>query len=257
MAHLLIWGKSSELLSSARPPRHAEEVQTFGALLASLDGKTAALILADPARIEAEKDSTERWLVAEGRKQAVLIAVSEPGDGDAVLERMPFVDDVVSRPVTPGRLERKIKGAFERIQHNRMLGQLRENLERKTADLKSLNDIGVALSAERDIDPLLGKILQKSRELTRADAGSLYIVPSDDANGREKNLWFKLAQNDSKDVNLEERSLPLDERSMAGYVALNKETLNIEDAYKIPGESPFQFSRSFDEASHWKSKRLP
>ncbi len=258
MAHLLIWGKSAELLAGERPSRAVEEVQTLGGVGAALDGKAATLVLADPERIEAEQLEVQAWLKGKGGTQAVLIAVTAPGDGDAVLERLPFVDDVVSRPVTPNRLQRKLERAFERIQHRRVLGQLQESLVRKEADLKLLNDIGVALSSQRDIDLLLDEILRKSREITRADAGSLYLVERVEENGkpREERLRFKLAQNDSVAVSFEETIVPIDERSMAGYVALNGETEKVEDAYQLPPSSPYQISRAFDEKSGYRTKSV-
>jgi hypothetical protein len=45
-----------------------------------------------------------------------------------------------------------------------------------TNELEELNRIGIALSETRDVDQLLTLILQKAREITGADAGSLYLV---------------------------------------------------------------------------------
>ena len=53
--------------------------------------------------------------------------------------------------------------------------------------LRLLSDIGLALSAERDIHRLLDLILSKARELTGADAGSIYTV-SDDTNDDKQPL---------------------------------------------------------------------
>src|SRR5262249_16916769 len=66
----------------------------------------------------------------------------------------------------------------------------RRRLER---ELGELNAIGIQLSAERDLDVLLDTILTKAREITRSDAGSLYLV--EEAPGGERRLRFALAQN--------------------------------------------------------------
>ena len=258
MAHLLIWGKASEMLAGERPTRGAEEVQTFDGVLAALDGKVATLILAEPERVAAEAERVRGWLKREGQTQAVLIAVAEPGEGDAALERLPFVDDVAFRPVTPRRLKVKLERAFERIQQKRVLRQLQDGLERKSAELKSLNDIGVALSAERDIDQLLEQILEKSREITGADAGSLYLVEPAGDNGDpgEAQLRFKLAQNDSVQVSFQESILPLDDNSMAGYAARHAESENVPDVYRQPPHSRYQASRAFDEKSGYRTKSM-
>jgi len=62
-------------------------------------------------------------------------------------------------------------------------GALRDRLER-------LSEIGVALSAENDLNVLLERILRVARRLTRADAGTLYLAAGD-------HLIFEIAQNDS------------------------------------------------------------
>jgi HD-GYP domain-containing protein (c-di-GMP phosphodiesterase class II) len=258
MAHLLIWGKTAEILTGARAGVRSEEVHTLASLVASLDNKGPALVLADPAYLHAAGPELETWLQREGRRQVVLLAVVDPGDGDSILERLPFVDDVVSRPVTPRRLDRKLERAFERLQHGRMVAQYKTLLDRRSAELQSLNDIGVALSAERDIDTLLEMILTKSREITGADAGSLYLVErTEETPGiGEGGLRFKLAQNDSVTFSFKESLLPLDDRSMAGYAALHNKPMREADAYQLAPGAPYQVSREFDERSGYRTKSM-
>src|SRR5580700_9447181 len=76
-------------------------------------------------------------------------------------------------------------------------------------ELEELNRVGIALSETRDVERLLDLILRKAREITGADAGSLYLAeqncgntngPSRNvANGAEqtRQLRFRLTQNDS------------------------------------------------------------
>ena len=258
MAHLLIWGKASEMLAGAHPVRASDEVHTLGALLAELDGKTAALVLVDPERLAAEQEKVEAWQEENGRSQTVLVAVTDPEEGDAVLERFKFLDDVLPRPVTAIRLERKLRQAGEKINLAKTSRQLEGALYRRSNELSKLNEIGIALSTQRDIDQLLELILKKSRELTWADAGSLYLVERDEDNGptRPAQLRFKLAQNDTVDVPFKESTLPLDERTMAGYAAINGKLENVADAYRLPPDSPYQFSRTWDEKSGYRTKSM-
>ena len=60
--------------------------------------------------------------------------------------------------------------------------------------LKELNQIGASLSTEKNLDRLLEKILLKTREITAADSGSLYLIERSD---QAEQIRFKLAQNDS------------------------------------------------------------
>src|SRR5579859_7511431 len=49
-------------------------------------------------------------------------------------------------------------------------------------ELEELNRIGIALSETRDVERLLALILSRAREITGADAGSLYLVEQTGAN---------------------------------------------------------------------------
>lgn len=112
--------------------------------------------------------------------------------------------------------------------------------------LRRLNEIGVALSVERDLNVLLERILQETRRFTRADAGTLYLV-------KEDHLIFEIAQNDTLKSFVGGRHgesnippLPLDKKSSSGYAAVTGETLNIEDVYtdqKYRFEGPKQYDR--------------
>jgi HD-GYP domain-containing protein (c-di-GMP phosphodiesterase class II) len=259
MAHLFIWGETREIVAGELPVSPpAEEVRSLAALEAALDGRGAALVLADPRCLEAERDAIEAWLRGGGSGQVVLVAVADAAEGDDVLRRFPFVDDLLLRPVTPVRLRRKLERAIESLGRRRAIQQLERAYSRRGEELSQLNQIGVALSAERDIRRLLELILSKSREITGADAGSLYLVERapEARNGNGNRLRFKLAQNDSVPLDFEEFTIPLDETSIAGYVALAGETVNQQDAYHLPKDSSYTISRSFDEKSGYRTKSM-
>lgn len=259
MAYLVIWGDSRELLPGDLPAAlRPEEVRSLAALQASLDGKRSALVVADPRLLEAEAKAAEAWLLAGGGDKAALVAVADPADGDDVLRRLPFVDDVLLRPVTPGRLRHKLERAIDALGKRSTIRQLERAYNRRGEELSQLNDIGVKLTAERDIDKLLTLILQKSREITVADAGSLYLVEAtENGNGEPRRLRFKLPQNDSLGVSdFQEFAVPLDPTSIAGYVALTGEPLNLADVYSLPPGAPYSFSRAFDEKSGYRTRSV-
>lgn len=135
-------------------------------------------------------------------------------------------------------------------------------------DLEDLNRVGIALSETRDVEHLLTLILHKAREITGADAGSLYLVEQDAANGHDSThdaangtesngrLRFRLTQNDSVQFPYAEHTLPITESSMAGYCALHGEVIELADAYRIPKERPFHFNSSFDEQAGYRTRSL-
>jgi HD-GYP domain-containing protein (c-di-GMP phosphodiesterase class II) len=131
---------------------------------------------------------------------------------------------------------------------------------RATRELEELNRIGIALSETRDVEQLLDLILRKTREITGADAGSLYLVEkgrtSADAGKQAPGLRFKLTQNDSVQFAFSEHTLPLTEDSMAGYCALHGEVVELADAYRIPKSRPFHLNTSFDKQGGYRTRSL-
>ncbi len=127
----------------------------------------------------------------------------------------------------------------------------RARLER---ELGELHAIGIQLSAERDLDVLLETILTKAREITRSDAGSLYLV--EERPDGDPRLRFALAQNASVQIPFQAVTLPLDEASVAGYVALTGEVVNLADAYTPPPGSGFQINRWFDEQAGYRTMSM-
>lgn len=132
-------------------------------------------------------------------------------------------------------------------------GFLQEAAERAEL-VEQLLAIGTALSSTRDLGELLNLILMKSREITCSDAGSVYLV---DRTGDTPLLWFKVAQNFSQSAaSFHEFAMPLTQNSLAGYVALTGEPLNIPDAYDLPKGVPYQLDRSFDRSISYRTRSV-
>lgn len=114
--------------------------------------------------------------------------------------------------------------------------------ERST--IEQLLEIGTALSDCLNLTTLLDLILTKSREITCSDAGSVYLI---DRSHGEPKLIFKAAQNYSlPNLSFQLASIPLNPQSLAGYVAVTGESLNIPDAYALGSNVPYKFDRHFD-----------
>jgi len=133
--------------------------------------------------------------------------------------------------------------------------RLEAELSRTRGELRELAAVGMALMTERDPERLLEKIVAKARQLTRSDAGSLYLVEQgDDGTSR---LRFGLAHNDTlPDLPITSFTLPLDTRSLAGYAAVTGETLRVDDAYALPPGAPYALNRSFDERFGYRTKSM-
>jgi len=94
--------------------------------------------------------------------------------------------------------------------------------------LQELIDIGIALSTERSMPVILGRILSEARRITRAEAGTLFICEGDQ-------LRFAVTQNDvlegrptSAELNSRYRghAVGVNASSLAGWTALRNEIVN-------------------------------
>ncbi len=124
--------------------------------------------------------------------------------------------------------------------YKRRVKELDIELKGKVHDLENMASIGISLSAERDLTQLLRNILSQAQLLACCDASSLFLVDRSAPNNPQ--LVFKLTQNDSMDFPFEEISFPLDDTSLAGYVASHNHELNIDDVYNIPNDAPYTFN---------------
>ncbi|HEY7409413.1 MAG TPA: HD domain-containing phosphohydrolase [Vicinamibacteria bacterium] len=259
MANIVIWGKARDILAGELPVGFpAQEVDTLATLQALLDPRTPTLILTDAAHLAREKPAVEAWVRGGGTRRAVLVAVCAVAEADDALRRHPYVDDILIRPVTPPRLRLRLERALELVNGRRVIEQLDDALARKSLELHELNNIGVALSAQRDINKLLELILSRSRSITAADAGTLYLVERgpDHDNQHDDQLRFVLAHNDSLAVTFSEFKVPLNEASVAGYAALSGQPVNVGDAYHLAPGTPYTISRAFDERSGYRTKSV-
>jgi hypothetical protein len=126
-------------------------------------------------------------------------------------------------------------------------------LKRYRYELGELINIARAMTTERSVDKLFSVILEKSRYVTGADAGSIYVVEGDDGDAR---LRFKLTQNDSISFDSREFTMPISNRSIAGSVVLSKKAIAIADVYELPAGSSFAFDRSFDERIGYRTRSM-
>jgi HD-GYP domain-containing protein (c-di-GMP phosphodiesterase class II) len=149
-----------------------------------------------------------------------------------------------------------VRGALDLMEAKARAESRGKWLNRYRYELGELIEIAKAISTEREIDKLLGLILEKSRFITGADAGSLYVVEGDSPEPYARNLRFKLSQNASVVFDSREFTVPVSPRSMSGYVALHKKPLAIADVYDLPALAPYGFDRSFDAKTGYRTRSM-
>lgn len=120
--------------------------------------------------------------------------------------------------------------------------------------LRKIIDLGYEISQVKDIDLLLEKILLEARGITSCDAGSIYVREGE-------NLIFRYAQNDTmqrqlppgKKLPYSTFSVPINNNSIAGYVASNGSILNISNVYEVGSHYQFSFNRSYDDLTGYRT----
>lgn len=127
--------------------------------------------------------------------------------------------------------------------------------------IRQLNQIGIALSAETDIDRLLALVLDSAMDLTNADAGTLYLLT-------EGTLDFTIVKNRSLNISLDAskgdfddfKSIPLycddgtpNHRFVVAHAVINEVTINLPDAYD-QNEFDLSGTKQFDQERNYHSK---
>jgi len=175
---------------------------------------------------------------APGATLWIVLGPPAPGAGAEPFLRLPA-------DCTRDQLESAIDAAAEVIRlRERLANEQRETAAAHERQL-DLVKVGIALTAERDLERLLQLILSTARELVNADAGSLYLIEEQEG---DRVLRVALAQNDSVPAAMVTTTMPLDTASLAGYVATTGEAVGVEDVRKLPADVPFRFNPSFDLA---------
>jgi len=142
----------------------------------------------------------------------------------------------------------------ETPQQNAMLSRLEE-----------LNAIGIALSNERDTNRLLEKIMVAAKRITNADAGTLYLLDTE-----QQALNFEIIRTDSLGiamggttgvpitfypVQLYDNADNANHNMVVAHAALSGKSVNIPDAYEAEGYD-FSGTQSFDRKTGYRSTSL-
>jgi len=130
---------------------------------------------------------------------------------------------------------------------------------------RSLVEIGKALSAEKNLDVVFEMIIDKAREFTNADGGSIYIMTHD-----EKTLQFKIIHTDSLNWRMGGTSgnpitlpdIPIIREdghpnlmNVCSYVAYTGKAVNIPDVYFAENFN-FANTKIIDKENNFRSKSM-
>ena len=123
--------------------------------------------------------------------------------------------------------------------------------------LMQIVNLGLEFAQIKDVDLLLERILTEARQFVNADAGSIYVKESDI-------LKFSYTQNETLRKKLPQGkkliystfTIPINDKSIAGYVAYTGRTQNIPNVYTLPGDVPYSFEKRYDELSQYRTRSM-
>lgn len=123
---------------------------------------------------------------------------------------------------------------------------------------RKLVRVGIELHAQRNPEVILEHVLTEARKLACAEAGTILVKDGE-------TLRFAVVQNEvlARRVGgagirraLQTATLPVSEESLAGWVAMTGETVNIPDVDEIPARTPYAHNRTVDFSSNYRTRSV-
>jgi HD-GYP domain-containing protein (c-di-GMP phosphodiesterase class II) len=221
------------------------------------------VFLTDPATAH----RIERILRKHAKRRFAIVVIATPEEiadlSDPTELLNSHIIDVLETPISHKQFAVMLRRVQFFFNNRDKFDMLKRQLIEQRDELHKLNDIGIALSSERDVTKLLEMILSICMEITGADAGSVYVVEdkpgvsADPANYfANKQLRFRHTKNSSKRIPFKEFTMPISNSSIVGAATLSGVPLNIPDVYEIPPHATYSFNRDFDMTSGYRTKSM-
>jgi HD-GYP domain-containing protein (c-di-GMP phosphodiesterase class II) len=228
----------------------ADEV-TAGSVPQSSDGATV-FILTQGARAAFSAQQLRVFVDSGGA--VVAVGAENETDIPAELDE-DLLAAFITQPYGSRQLLLALRTAYREAVARDESARAQEEAASRTKEIGELTNIGMALSTEHDYEELQNLILSRARELTSSDAASLYLVEKSDT--QKPRLRFKLSQTYSRpEIPLVEFTIPIDRKSIAGYVATTNQPLRIDDAYFLAPDAEYSINRSFDKKYGYRTKSM-
>jgi HD-GYP domain-containing protein (c-di-GMP phosphodiesterase class II) len=213
-----------------------------------------SLVLAPAAAWDGAREVFKPFASRFAEATALLLLVGHPNDPALAQALSRGLGAVLPEAASIDEIYIATQRSFELLDAKHRAESRGKWLRRYRYELGELVNIARTMTTERDVDKLLGVILEKSRFIAGADAGSIYVVETDAAG--EPQLRFKLTQNESFTFDSREFVMPISHKSIAGAAALDKKPISLADVYDLPPGSALRFDRRFDERTGYRTKSM-
>ena len=188
-----------------------------------------------------------------GEANVMLPALVVVGPGQQAPSGLGDISIAPPADSSPAALRELLRVAMENVVLKRQVSQLDEQAARRHRQFRELNRIGIALSAEKDIERLQSFILTSMRQLTHADGASLWLKTEDPGGAQ---LFLASSQNHSIDKSTYSAfKVPVDQKSVVGYTVSVGASQIYDDAYNPPPGKPVG-GKSFDAQFGYRTKSM-
>ena len=175
------------------------------------------------------------------------------GPGQAAPEPLAGMALELPPDASPAAVRELVRVAIENVALKRQVSQLETEAHRRHRQFRELNRIGIALSAEKDIDRLQSFILTTMRQLTHADGASLWLKMDEDGGPK---LFLASSQNHSIDKDTYSAfKVPVNDKTVVGYTVMMGDSQIYDDAYNPPPGKPTG-GKSFDSQFGYRTKSM-
>jgi HD-GYP domain-containing protein (c-di-GMP phosphodiesterase class II) len=173
--------------------------------------------------------------------------------GQAAPDGLADIAIEVPGDTSPTALRELVRIGIENVALKQQVTQLEDQARRQHGQFEELNRIGIALSAERDIEKLQKFILTTMQQLTNADGASLWLKRDED--GMPK-LALASSQNSSiENDTYQDFTVPVDDKTVVGYAVTTESSQIYDDAYNPPPGKP-QGGKNFDAQYGYRTKSM-
>jgi len=123
--------------------------------------------------------------------------------------------------------------------------------------IELIAQISIDLSEVKDIDLLLDRILSSARRFFNADAGSIYLKEGDQLRfSNTQNTTLQKRLRPGRKLLFNTFTIPINNNSIAGFVAKNLTPVNIPDVYDLDPSVPYTFDSHFDRLARYKTRSM-
>ena len=243
------------LLSSLEGRDVVELGETFPDLNPGNHKLTIAVCLLSDDTVLARGKELAEWFLRQTEADTKLIVLASRPLGRGDFEPIPpdLVHLVLPDTTSPAMMAGVVENAFEMLSLRYEKLRLQSRLALSYQDIQHITRIGQAMATERDLDRLIGMILDSARQMVAADGGSMYVVERKQGGERPTHLRFKKS---AMSLTANEFLLPIDSNSVAGHCAMICEPMRIDDVQTLTGSEGFRFNNEFDLSHNYHTKSM-